>query len=182
MSSPFPDATVRLVLGLVIAVAAIAGCQREQRRFSEPAPAGAARQAASAITGGLAVPTKAAARPYESNAWAVAEGQRLYRWFNCDGCHANGGGGIGPALMDAEWLYGGEPERVFSSIVAGRDNGMPAFGDKITAAQAWQLVAYVRSLSGQLDRNVRPGRTDHMQVKPAEQSTPRERPRLKGAS
>jgi cytochrome c oxidase cbb3-type subunit 3 len=165
---------------LVLAALAVVGCQREQRRFSEPSPVGAARQGASAITGGLAVPARATARPDEANAWAVAEGQRLYRWFNCAGCHANGGGGMGPALMDAEWLYGGEPENVFSSIVAGRANGMPAFGDKITAAQAWQLVAYVRSLSGQLGRSVRSGRTDHMQVKPAEASTPRETPRTRG--
>jgi cytochrome c oxidase cbb3-type subunit III len=180
MSSRCPDALAAATLAIALTLAV--GCQREQRRFSEPTPAGAARQAASAITGGLIVPSRAAARPDEANAWAVGEGQRLYRWFNCAGCHANGGGGIGPALMDAEWIYGGQPEDIFSSIVAGRTNGMPAFGEKITAAQAWQLVAYVRTLSGQLDRNVRPGRTDHMRVKPAEQSTPRQTPRPKGPS
>jgi cytochrome c oxidase cbb3-type subunit 3 len=26
--------------------------------------------------------------------------------MNCSGCHANGGGGMGPALMDDEWIYG----------------------------------------------------------------------------
>jgi cytochrome c oxidase cbb3-type subunit 3 len=171
-----------LLVVALLGLTALAGCQREQRRFSEPTPSGAARQAASAITTVPATPVKTSARPDERDAWAVAQGQQLYQWFNCAGCHAAGGGGIGPALMDADWIYGGQPESIFSSIVAGRANGMPAFGGKITAAQAWQLVAYVRSMSGQLDRNVRPGRTDHMQVRPAEQSTPRAAPRLRGAS
>lgn len=32
--------------------------------------------------------------PYEGNAYAISEGQRLFNWYNCVGCHANGGGGI----------------------------------------------------------------------------------------
>ena len=33
-------------------------------------------------------------------------GRRLYDAFNCVGCHAHGGGGIGPPLMDDKWIYG----------------------------------------------------------------------------
>jgi cytochrome c oxidase cbb3-type subunit 3 len=69
--------------------------------------------------------------PYDENAYAVSQGKRLYRWYNCNGCHAGGGGGIGPALMDAEWRYGGDPAQVFASIVQGRPNGMPSFGGHI---------------------------------------------------
>ena len=47
--------------------------------------------------------------PYEGNAYAVSEGKRLYNQFNCSGCHFQGGGGIGPPLMDAEWIYGSAP-------------------------------------------------------------------------
>jgi cytochrome c oxidase cbb3-type subunit 3 len=53
---------------------------------------------------------------------------------------------------------------------------MPAFGGKLTVQQAWQLVAYVRALSGQLRMDIRPGRGDHMQVKPSEQRTKPETP------
>ena len=35
-------------------------------------------------------------------------GQEALRWFNCSGCHGNGGGGSGPPLMDDIWIYGGE--------------------------------------------------------------------------
>ena len=35
---------------------------------------------------------------YEDNAYAAAEGKRLFDAFNCSGCHQHGGGGIGPAL------------------------------------------------------------------------------------
>ena len=31
--------------------------------------------------------------PYQENAWGMAEGKRLFSFFNCVGCHANGGGG-----------------------------------------------------------------------------------------
>ena len=39
----------------------------------------------------------------------IAEGQRLYNAFNCVGCHAHGGGAIGPALMDDLWIHGSDP-------------------------------------------------------------------------
>ena len=37
-------------------------------------------------------------------AWHVSEGKRLYDGFNCTGCHAYGGGDIGPPLMDDQWI------------------------------------------------------------------------------
>ena len=69
---------------------------------------------------------------------------------------------MGPALMDDTWLYGSEPAQVFASIAQGRPNGMPTFGDKIQEAQIWQLVAYVRSLSGLVNKQVEPARSDEM--------------------
>ena len=50
------------------------------------------------------------------------------------GCHANGGGGIGPPPIrkdQRDWIYGGEPSNVFDTIVKGRPNGMPTWGGKI---------------------------------------------------
>jgi cytochrome c oxidase cbb3-type subunit 3 len=114
---------------------------------------------------------------YAENAYAVAEGKRLFSQFNCVGCHALGGGAIGPALMDEEWIYGSAPENIFASIVEGRPNGMPAFGGKIVTTQVWQLVAYVRSLSGRIRKDVAPGRDDALQAKAQEQATTEEQPR-----
>ena len=102
-------------------------------------------------------------REYEGNAFHMSEGKRLFRWFNCTGCHANGGGGSGPALMDDKWIYGGEIDEIYLTIVQGRPNGMPAFGGKIPSQQIWQLAAYVRSMGGHGPKSARPGRDDHMQ-------------------
>jgi cytochrome c oxidase cbb3-type subunit 3 len=73
--------------------------------------------------------------------------------------------------MDDKWLYGSEPENIFETIVQGRPNGMPAFGNKIVSDQVWQIVAYVRSMSGLLRKDVAPGRSDDMQVRSQEQAT-----------
>jgi mono/diheme cytochrome c family protein len=121
-------------------------CQREQRLFR-------------------VTPWTARRRIPEDNAYAVAEGQRLFEGFNCVGCHAHGGGGIGPALMDDEWIHGHEPEVIFTVISEGTPNGMPAFRGKLPPAQRWQLVAYVRSLSGLVPAAAVPVRSDHLQAR-----------------
>ena len=153
MSSRFPETAA-----VLLAVLALVGCEREQRRFSEPS--------------GDALAQKASIRPpYDDNAFEVSEGQRLYEWFNCSGCHAHGGGALGPALMDEAWIYGGAPEAIYASIVEGRPNGMPAFGSRIPRQQVWQLVAFVRSLSGDLRKDVEPARPDSMYMRPSPSQT-----------
>jgi cytochrome c oxidase cbb3-type subunit III len=102
-------------------------------------------------------------REYEGNAYHMSEGKRLFTWFNCTGCHANGGGGSGPALMDDRWIYGGEIDQIYLTIAQGRPNGMPAFGGKVPSQQIWQLAAYVRSMGGHGPKSARPGRDEHMQ-------------------
>ncbi len=114
---------------------------------------------------------------YEENAYALSEGKRLYNSFNCVGCHAHGGGGMGPPLMDDQWLYGSAPEQVFASIVEGRPNGMPAFRDHIPDYQVWQLAAYVRSLSGLVKKDAATSRDDHISGKKPENSTDRKEPK-----
>jgi len=136
-------------------VAALAGCEREQRPKHAPPPA-------SGLTG-PSYPTRAVAQAenrYEENAWAVSQGKTWYRAYNCNGCHAQGGGDIGPALMDAKWRYGADPASIYATIAYGRPNGMPAFAGRVPEDQIWQLVAYVRSLSGQLPSSIAPSRND----------------------
>jgi cytochrome c oxidase cbb3-type subunit III len=67
---------------------------------------------------------------------------------------------MGPPLMDDAWRYGSEPQSIFATIMEGRPNGMPSFRGRITDDQAWQLVAYVRSMSGHVAKDVAPGRND----------------------
>jgi cytochrome c oxidase cbb3-type subunit III len=87
-----------------------------------------------------------AARYYDNPA-AVTTGMRLFGQYNCSGCHSNGGGGMGPSLMDDEWIYGSRLEQIHQTLVEGRPNGMPSWGGKVPDEQLWQIAAYVRSMS-----------------------------------
>lgn len=99
------------------------------------------------INPGAPMPTLAVINPYAGDRGAIDEGERLYGWFNCSGCHSPGGGGaIGPPLIDDEWIYGGDPGSIYESIVEGRPEGMPTWGGKIPEEQVWKLVAYIQSM------------------------------------
>lgn len=90
--------------------------------------------------------------PYLQNPVALQEGRRLFGWYNCAGCHGDhGGGGMGPSLRDASWIYGSRSDQIFNTLVYGRSKGMPAWGDKIPADQMWKIVAYVKSLNTPLE-------------------------------
>ena len=162
---------------LLLALALTAGCERELRPLTVEPPA-ADRALGARLTDLQPGPPTGdvhAANAYERNAFMMNEGKRLYEQFNCVGCHAHGGGGMGPPLMDSLWIYGAAPEQVFSTIVEGRPNGMPSFGGRIADYQVWQLVAYVRSMSGLVPYYAAPGRSDDLH--PGEPETSRERAR-----
>jgi len=85
--------------------------------------------------------------PYSNNPVAIAEGRRLFIWYNCYGCHGgHAGGGMGPSLRDPVWIYGGDDAHIFASIAQGRSKGMPAWGTKLPEDQIWKLVAYIKTL------------------------------------
>jgi cytochrome c oxidase cbb3-type subunit III len=157
----------------------LCACGREERRLSEPS----STQAMSAISQSSLQPgvTTGAVRgdsKLEYNAFAISEGKRLYDWFNCSGCHAHGGGAIGPPLIDDKWIYGSEPANIFQTIVEGRPNGMPSFRGRIPDQQVWQLVAYVRAMGGDVRKDAAPGRSDHLYTRsqgqpPSGGSTPK---------
>jgi cytochrome c oxidase cbb3-type subunit 3 len=178
--------TLFLLAGLVLPMLFTA-CRRERRAFHS-LPAGA--QSPPAIPANNPVrpgpnptdgqpPTewgKMAAFPsvgmapeayaYQNNAQAQSNGQRLFETMNCAGCHARGGGGMAPPLIDEKWLYGGEPQNIYLTILQGRPNGMPSFRGRINDNEIWALVGFVRSLSGQAHRNAAAGREDHMAAQP----------------
>jgi cytochrome c oxidase cbb3-type subunit III len=149
--------------GTLAATLAATACDRETRSYRSSPPAAAPSQfvRTSELQPGATLRTQAIG-PYQENRWAVSEGQRLYNGFNCVGCHANGGGGIGPPLADRKWIYGSDPEQVFATIVQGRPNGMPAYGGKLGNAEVWRLVAYVRALGKLTPPDTWPARADNM--------------------
>ena len=159
MSSPFRANP--FVLG---GLALLAGCDREQRSLThQPKP-----ETMSYVASG-----DPRSKEYENNAFQMAQGQRLFMWMNCVGCHAHGGGGMGPPLMDNKWRYGGRMEDIVYTILNGRPNGMPPFKGRVTEQQAWQLASYVRSLSAQPRQDVLYSRSDEMSI--GEPATLRER-------
>ncbi len=103
--------------------------------------------------------------PAEGNAYSISQGQQLFNQYNCSGCHSQGGGGMGPPLMEQQLHYGSAPENIYDTIVKGRPNGMPSWGGRIPEAQIWQIVAYVRSLSGQEPKNATAARNDTLEKK-----------------
>ena len=152
----------------------LVACNREERRFREMPSATARRntERLTTLVPGPYTPDIKVENPYGGNAFAISEGKRLFSWFNCVGCHANGGGGMGPPLMDERWIYGSDPENIYATIVEGRPNGMPAFRGKLPEYQVWQLVAYVQSLSGNAPKDAASGRQDDMQIRKQEQALP----------
>src|SRR5205814_9341652 len=116
------------------------------------------------LQAGGTAPTPVTRNEYENNALALSQGKTLFSQMNCVGCHAHGGGGIGPPLMDDKWIYGSQPEQIFSTIVEGRPNGMPAFRGKIADYQVWEIAAYVRSMSGNASSQAASGREDHISL------------------
>jgi cytochrome c oxidase cbb3-type subunit III len=161
-----------LVVSMLL-VSSMSACHRENRYFEPPKNSDAppTQIQLSSLVAGQSSPLQfreQQKKMYEENAYHLSEGKRLYTWFNCVGCHAHGGGDSGPPLMDDQWIYGGEIDQIYLTIVQGRPNGMPAFGGKIPSQQIWQLAAYVRSMSGHGPKAARPGRDDHIQ-KPSEQ-------------
>jgi cytochrome c oxidase cbb3-type subunit III len=157
---------------------ATTACKREERSFGVATPASARADGVrvSELQPGPHTPPPALPSDYEENAHALNEGKVLYNAFNCVGCHAHGGGGIGPALMDAKWRYGSQPTQVFASIMEGRPNGMPTFRGKLSPNQAWQIAAYVRSLSGLVPKDAAPSRDDHMKSNPPPNSVDPKKP------
>jgi len=172
---------------IIVVVAALPSCKREERTF-HVSPADAKVTQAPSNTplhvGGTTPTVTRIEFPspppddFESNAYTLARGGYLYKAMNCANCHAaHGGGGIGPALSDEEWIYGGEPAVIFDTIVHGRPNGMPSFGGRISDHQVWQLVSFVRSLSGLSSTQAAPGRDDHMSAATPPNSIGRGTPR-----
>ena len=80
---------------------------------------------------------------------AIARGGELYA-TNCVACHAaDGSGGIGPSLLDAEWIHGGTPEAINHTIFYGVDGkGMIGWASILTPEGVAQVSAYVHQLGG----------------------------------
>ena len=152
-----------VALAAAIACLLALGCEREERRYKE-LPAAASRETSvrvSPLEPGMPQQQAEVKSPYQENAWGIGEGKRLYGAYNCAPCHGvNGGGAIGPALIDDKWIYGAKGDQIYATISQGRPDGMPSFGGHIPTQQIWQLVAYVQSMGGQVKQTTAASRND----------------------
>src|SRR5436305_4532956 len=155
-----------LAIGIALATL-LAACAREDRPLRSEDVLSENKEAIALSTnspgpGGPVEYKSGTRRDYEKVAFHVSQGKKLFTWFNCSGCHANGGGGSGPALMDDVWIYGSSIENIAASIREGRPNGMPSFRGKVPEDQIWQIAAYVRALGGFVSSDVASSRHDEM--------------------
>lgn len=90
---------------------------------------------------------------------AVEGGRAAFR-MHCVQCHGSGAAGTPgyPNLNDDDWLWGGSMEQIHFTILHGirnpdhaetRASQMPAFGGILDAGQIGDVVAHVRTISGQ---------------------------------
>ena len=141
-------------LPVALALCSLAGCERETRRSAScprrphRAPTRRARRALRARRGRSRRPTVTS--PYQENAYGVSRASGSSAGTTARLPRAAAAAAIGPPLMDDSGSTAATPDQIYATIVEGRPNGMPSFGGRIPEQQVWQLVAYVRSLSGQM--------------------------------
>jgi cytochrome c oxidase cbb3-type subunit 3 len=76
-------------------------------------------------------------------------GQRLFLTY-CASCHGSDAAGRAgfPNLTDKDWLWGGDPQVIKTSILDGRRGMMPAWGSVLGAEGVEEVSAYVQKLAG----------------------------------
>lgn len=80
---------------------------------------------------------------------ALKTGERLFVNYcaTCHGSDARGAKGF-PNLRDQDWLWGGDPQSIKTTIMNGRTGAMPAWGAVLGPEGLFNVTEYVLSLSG----------------------------------
>jgi cytochrome c oxidase cbb3-type subunit 3 len=84
-------------------------------------------------------------------------GQRLFLNY-CAQCHGSDAGGSRgyPNLRDGDWLYGGTPEAIRTTIINGRNGVMPPMGAALGSSEdVRDVVHHVLSLAGRTHDGLR---------------------------
>lgn len=136
----------------LLAMLLVAGCFALAQNTSKPA------QATQATTPAVsAIPPEAVKEPnpVKPTAESIAVGKRIYS-FDCAMCHGAAGDGKGDLAADMKLplsdfrdpksLQGKTDGELFYVIKNGRGQ-MPAEGTRAKAAQIWDMVNYIRSLT-----------------------------------
>jgi cytochrome c oxidase cbb3-type subunit 3 len=164
------------IILVAVTVAAAIGWVRQPRQYRTDPPVSAAlegiRLMPNAISGAPPEIYFALNQTYETSGFDLSQGKRLYAWFGCASCHGDGRGGAGPSFIDGWWLYGPSMVSIVASIRDGRPHGMPAFQDKMTIDEIWQLAGYIKAMGAYSPSASAPSRNDDRNTKPAENRAP----------
>lgn len=83
---------------------------------------------------------------------ALAEAGATLFLDNCSACHGEAGEGMieqgAPALNDAIWLYGGDPDTLLATVTNARFGIMPAWAPRLSEAEIAAVATYVHQLGG----------------------------------
>jgi mono/diheme cytochrome c family protein len=95
--------------------------------------------------------------PVANTPESIAAGKKVYQRM-CARCHGPsakgdgggaGGGGIPSDLTDETWDYGSTDGEIFRSIHDGTSVNMEGYAERITDADIWNIVNYLRSIGPQ---------------------------------
>lgn len=104
-----------------------------------------------------ASPATSKKNPVAASAESLATGETLFR-RRCAGCHGVDAKGGPPKdngdpaasnLIDDKWDHGGTDGEIYAIIREGLgpDYRMEAFADRLSDAETWHIINYVRSLA-----------------------------------
>jgi mono/diheme cytochrome c family protein len=97
----------------------------------------AAAEAMTPLERAVSTPRGQLKSPYPDVASVAAEGLKIYRSHDCNGCHGGGGGGgMAAPLTNQIWIYGDDDDTLFRVIALGTGSLSP--GD------AFQKQGFVR--------------------------------------
>ena len=79
---------------------------------------------------------------------ALKVGERLYASYctTCHGSDARGARGY-PNLRDDDWLYGGNPEQIKTTLMQGRNGVMPPWSEILSSDDVFNVTSYVEQLA-----------------------------------
>lgn len=85
----------------------------------------------------------------DNSAPALSTGKTVFE-SNCAACHAiDGGGGVGPNLVDQYWIHGSDIKDVFTVIKYGViEKGMVPWEDQLSPQEIQDVGSYILSLQG----------------------------------
>lgn len=108
---------------------------------------------------------------YLSDAGALEAGKKIFVTA-CAACHAaDGGGTVGPNLVDDYWLHGGSLSDIFKSIKYGwPEKGMKSWKDDYSPLQLAQITSYIKSLKGTKPATPKEPQGDLFEDKPVQDS------------